>query len=93
MEEVLNKYRHSDNNNTSSRCGGGHTIIFVVGYTQQSNLNAWGVMWDVGDMCTIIFILAASAINEIHIIHSLGHTTQQSNYTALCVLRAYHHLF
>jgi hypothetical protein len=31
MEEVLNKYRHSDNNNTSSRCGEGHTIIFVVG--------------------------------------------------------------
>ena len=27
----------------------------------------------------IIFTLAASAINGIYIIHSLGHTTQQSN--------------
>lgn len=52
--------------------------------TQQSNLNT-------GEWCgrfhIIIFILAASAINVIHhIIHSLGHTTQQSNYTALCVI-------
>jgi hypothetical protein len=39
--------------------------------TQQSNLNAGEC---VGDMCTIIFIVAASAINEIHIIRSLGNT-------------------
>jgi hypothetical protein len=48
---------------------------------------------DVGDICTIIFILAAGAINQIHIIRSLGNTIQQLNHTALCVSRAYHHLF
>jgi hypothetical protein len=44
----------------------------------------------VGDMCTIIFLLAASAFNEILpiiIIRSLGNTIQQSNYTVLYVIK------
>ena len=48
--------------------------------TQQSNLNA-------GEYSYNHLYLAASAISVIYIIRSLGHTTQQSNYTALCVIK------
>jgi hypothetical protein len=52
----------------------------VVGYI-TIKFNRMGS--DVGDICTIIFILAASAINEIHIIHSLGNIIQLLNYSDL----------